>query len=237
QQSTAFSSRKASFRCALNSLKDVEQLTKDGAKRGAHARRTFRFLLPSDPKYGRKRASHRQSASSCRGRKKKSEPQTDSASSSPSGSEASTIESASPSPSQSPGQWDQYNLNNTQSYLQPEHVSDSCCPSHNLVNSSDTALKGNWTQDYLEPLEEKITPQAGNDHKSSVTFLTNPDGITCVSTPVNSGANPPTEIKPIIKPNDQALSTRVDVEPNIQSGGVVTGLPNFSELGVSDTCK
>ncbi|RUS70491.1 hypothetical protein EGW08_021744 [Elysia chlorotica] len=53
QTPKCFSTNKASFRCALNSLRDVQQLTKEGAKRGPNATRTFRFLSPSDPQYGK----------------------------------------------------------------------------------------------------------------------------------------------------------------------------------------
>ena len=102
-------------------------------------------------------------------------------------------------------------------------------------------LQADWTSSCLEPVEERMSAthamSPDDSQKAQVTFLTNADGITSVSAPMSGKISPPVEVKFSIPPEDQIVSTRVEVEPNIQSGGVVKGLPNFSELGVSDTCK
>ncbi|KAJ8318486.1 hypothetical protein KUTeg_003577 [Tegillarca granosa] len=42
---------KANFRCALNSLRDVEELKQDGQKRGSNAFKIYRFLVKRRPRY------------------------------------------------------------------------------------------------------------------------------------------------------------------------------------------
>ncbi|KAK3740020.1 hypothetical protein RRG08_005291 [Elysia crispata] len=241
QPSTCFSTKKASFRCALNSLKDVEQLTKEGAKRGPHATRTFRFLSPSDPKYGKNRGKHK-SSNSKKGKKRTVTPQRKSPLSSTSNSWS--LESASPSPPPSP------RTNSDQSSCSPNHFSSITEPEYVTMIYSSTQntmeldhmsgiLQADWTSSCLEPVEERMSAthamSPDDSQKAQVTFLTNADGITSVSAPMSGKISPPVEVKFSIPPEDQIVSTRVEVEPNIQSGGVVKGLPNFSELGVSDT--
>lgn len=229
---------KASFRCAMNTLKDVEQLTKEGAKKGAQAKRTFRFLSPSDPKYGRNRKAPKNQDASCKGRKCKRRVSQlkESPSSSPSSSSCSynsAVESSSPSPSLSPSQIP-FPLHlppspQAQTYMFEE---DSVGNIPSTVSALETApLQGSWTSDVLLPFD---APQPEEEQKANLTFITNGEGITSVSPPVVRGeACSPVETKVFSMQEDQPR--QVQVEPNMQSGGMVTGLPNFSELGVSDT--
>ncbi|RUS70492.1 hypothetical protein EGW08_021745 [Elysia chlorotica] len=103
-----------------------------------------------------------------------------------------------------------------------------------------TTLQGHWTTNILQPLEERMADALDitsrdeeNCEMAKVTFMTSPAGITSVSAPMTGNLSPPPEVKFEFK--DESLPMRVQVEPDIQSGGVVKGLPNFLELGVSDT--
>jgi len=53
------SKNKSNFRCALASLKDCIQLTKEGDKSGQNAKRTYQFIERSDPRYGQKRCQRK----------------------------------------------------------------------------------------------------------------------------------------------------------------------------------
>ncbi|CAG5132955.1 unnamed protein product [Candidula unifasciata] len=51
------SANKSAFRCALHSLKDCIDITKEGEIKGESAKRTFQFINPGHPKYDRKKRS------------------------------------------------------------------------------------------------------------------------------------------------------------------------------------
>ncbi|GFO02525.1 interferon regulatory factor [Plakobranchus ocellatus] len=244
---------KANFRCALNSLRDVEQLTPEGAKRGPSAKRTFRFLSPNDPNYGRKRSY--KTVKSARAAKSKKTHPLKRRQSSPSCSWTSTHDSSSssepPSPdssavslcslvSASPGPVlpTSPSANFTVSSFPQESLGMDSTPATSTLSISPRKdLQGNWTANYLQPIEDfKV---------ADLSFEIDPSGITSVittGTAYSSSSDSPRlqetqAAAEATAPQDtQEEIKTVQIETNLhQSGATMSRLPNFSELGVPDT--